>query len=62
MSEQIRIITASITIVEKDFKKKDSKSKKELTKQLEEELKKTLKADSVSVSVSNVQSFILGGE
>lgn len=62
MSEKIRIITASITIVEKDFKKKDSKSKKELTKQLEEELKKTLKADSVSVSVSNVQSFILGGE
>ena len=60
MSEKIRIITASITIVEKDYKKKDSKSKKELTKQLEEELKKTLKAD--SVSVSNVQSFILGGE
>lgn len=60
MSEKIRIITASITIVEKDYKKKGSKSKKELTKQLEEELKKTLKAD--SVSVSNVQSFILGGE
>lgn len=57
--ERTRVITAKITIIEKDFgKKKEPATKKELIAHLEGKLKKTLKAD--NVSISKVQDFILG--
>lgn len=57
-NERTRIITAKITIIEKNYeKKKEPATKKELMKHLEEKLKKSLKAD--DVSVSKVQDFIL---
>ena len=56
--ERTRIITAKITIIEKNYdKKKEPADKKELAKHLGEKLKKTLKAD--DVSVTKVQDFIL---
>lgn len=59
VNERTRIITAKITIIDKDYKKKkEPATKKELIAHLEGKLKKTLKAD--NVSISKVQDFILG--